>query len=1057
MLNRASILQRSLHWGSTLLIEQAGLPTAIVVTIVMLICFCPARAGPAEEANALNQEALQYSQRGDYKHAEEALRRALSIVEKAVGPDDVNVAQGLINLAILFYNLGRYADAEPLFKRALAIREKALGSDRPEVAEIANDLAIVHLKQGHYAEAESLHKRALAIREKALGPNHVNVAQSLSNLANIYGDLGNYRLAETLDQRALAIVEKALGPNHADVGTSLNNLALIYKHQGRYADAEPLLKRALAIREQALGPDHKSVATTLDNLAELSFIGGRYAAAEAMFRRSLTIREKLLGTEHVDVALSYENLAAIYVEQGRFNESVAFLQRALAIREKALGPNHMLVARSVDNLANLYHRQGRYAEAEPLFKQALAIRERALGANHVDVAFSLSNLANLYETEGRQTDAEPLLRRALAIREKTLGPDHTEVARNLSSLGFLYESQGRYSEAEQLTKRALTIREKALGPDHVEVARSLDSLSVAYMAQGRYDEALAASRRAVAILTKRSEETSEGSDPGGVEQKSQRLSFVRLVHLLTRLSATSSDNSAIIDEAFRTAQNAGGIETARALAGMSARYAAGSDALARLVRERQDLFGRWRSLDAALVTAMSQPPEKRNPAAEEALRKEETDIDARVAADDQKLRAEFPRFAELASARPVGVADVQNVLEPNEALVVWMLANPDSFLFVVRHDRAQLFRLGIAAAQVAEVVRSLRGSLDLAGRTLIDLEPLDIAKAHDLYNHLLGPADSLIKDAEHLIVVADGPLQSLPPALLVSAPPAGAIEKFSDYKSVAWLIRRHALSVLPAVSSLVSLRRVADTRRAKIAFAGFGDPNFNGDSGAMRGVKLTNLLRGGDAAAEGLHSLPRLRETADELRAEAAALGAPASAIHLGAEASVTTVKRTNLASTRVVAFATHGLIAGELPKLAEPALALSPPAHPTTDDDGLLRASQVSQLKLDAEFVILSACNTAAPDGTPGAEGLSGLAKAFFYAGARSLLVSHWPVDSAAAVKVTTGAFRALTVDRSIGRAEALRRSMIAMIDNAPENSYDAHPLAWAPFVLAGEGGRGR
>ena len=139
-----------------------------------------------------------------------------------------------------------------------------------------------------------------------------------------------------------------------------------------------------------------------------------------------------------------------------------------------------------------------------------------------------------------------------------------------------------------------------------------------------------------------------------------------------------------------------------------------------------------------------------------------------------------------------------------------------------------------------------------------------------------------------------------------------------------------------------------------------------------------------------------------------------------------------------------------------EPALVLTPPQHPTADDDGLLRASQVSQLRLNADFVLLSACNTAASDGTPGAEGLSGLAKAFFYAGAHSLLVSHWEVQSATAVKLTTGLIGALAKDASIGRAEALRRSMLAIIDN-PAKESETHPAAWAPFVLAGEGGAGR
>lgn len=133
----------------------------------------------------------------------------------------------------------------------------------------------------------------------------------------------------------------------------------------------------------------------------------------------------------------------------------------------------------------------------------------------------------------------------------------------------------------------------------------------------------------------------------------------------------------------------------------------------------------------------------------------------------------------------------------------------------------------------------------------------------------------------------------------------------------------------------------------------------------------------------------------------------------------------------------------------------LTPPDVATPQDDGLLTASEVARLRLDAGWVILSACNTAAPDGTPGAEGLSGLAKAFLYAGSRALLVSHWPVQSIATVTLTTGAIRALAEDAGIGRAEALRRAMMAMLAD-PAPGYFAHPLFWAPFVVVGEGGSG-
>jgi CHAT domain-containing protein len=210
------------------------------------------------------------------------------------------------------------------------------------------------------------------------------------------------------------------------------------------------------------------------------------------------------------------------------------------------------------------------------------------------------------------------------------------------------------------------------------------------------------------------------------------------------------------------------------------------------------------------------------------------------------------------------------------------------------------------------------------------------------------------------------------------------------------------------------------------------------------------LFRGATADADAVRSLQPLPETTDEACAIAAALGADADALHLGAAATEASVKQLSdsgtLSRTSVLHFATHGLVSGELEGLSEPAIVLTPPDASTADDDGLLTASEVTTLKLDADWVILSACNTASSDG--GGEALSGLARAFFYAGARALMVSHWPVNSDSAVRLASGAVEALTAEPQIGRAEALRRAMVAEIDRG---GTAADPANWAPFIVVG------
>jgi CHAT domain-containing protein len=200
--------------------------------------------------------------------------------------------------------------------------------------------------------------------------------------------------------------------------------------------------------------------------------------------------------------------------------------------------------------------------------------------------------------------------------------------------------------------------------------------------------------------------------------------------------------------------------------------------------------------------------------------------------------------------------------------------------------------------------------------------------------------------------------------------------------------------------------------------------------------------------------LKPLPDTANELRQVAANVKADPAHVILGPAATETRVKREKLDQFRIVYFATHGLLAGDVADFAklnaEPALVLSLPKKPTEFDDGLLTASEVAQLKLNADWVVLSACNTASGD-KPGAEALSGLARAFFYAGGRSLLVSNWEVETRSAVALMVGTFAALAANPKLSHGEALQKAMLAVIENTQHSEW-ADPKYWAPFVVVGE-----
>jgi CHAT domain-containing protein/tetratricopeptide (TPR) repeat protein len=974
------------------------------------------------------------------------------------------------------YAAGDYATALAEALKLEAGKRARLGETHPDYGAALYNLGLVYGTLGRYAQAEEVYKRALSIKEKAFGANDLKVSNVLIGLGIAYWGQGKYADAEEIDKRALAIEERVLGPSHADVATPLDNLAIVYLEQGKYSDAERLSQRALAIREKTLRPDSLELARNLNTLANIYDGQGKYADAERVHKRALTIKEKAVGADKPTVAATLDNLAGLYKAQGRYAEAEGLSKRALAIYEKAQGKDSLDIADNLNNLANIYQEQGRYADAEQLYTRSLAINEKVVGADHHRLARTLSNLANVYQARGKYTEAEQLYQRALAVGEKGLGPDSTVTANVLNNLGEAYRKQGLYARAEEIDKRALGIKEKALGAEHPSVASTLNNLAILYRDAGRPADALAYSRKATAaVIAHASTETSGGAqlneDAGGLID--QRTDFF-VDHVFNLAAATRNQlepAAQLGGEALVMAQWAKQSATAAAVQQMGLRFAAGSDALAALVRERQDLSAFSRDRDQALLRALAKPQAEQNRAAIAALRNELATTESKLAANTARLEREFPDYAALVSARPLTVEQVQELLAPDEALVFWLLGEKESYAFALTRDGFDWRTIEIGAESLSANVAAFRRGLDLEKLQSSRGKPelFDLALAHELYLTLIGPVEPLVKDKRHLIVVPTGALTSLPFDLLVTEQPAKPVTTAKDipsYRDAAWLIKRQAVSVLPSVASLRALRVFARKAESTKPIIGFGDPIFDPaerakalaerNAGKTRADAVTRAYpefwQGTTLDRKKLaQGLPSLLETADELTAVAEKLGAPRSDIHLQKEASEAAVKRAPLADYRVVYFATHGLLAGDVKGLAEPSLALTLPNEPSALDDGLLTASEVAQLKLNADWVVLCACNTAAGD-KPGAEALSGLARAFFYAGAHALLVSHWAVDSDAATRLTTATFEILRNDPKVGRAEALRRAMLTyMNDNS--DPLNAYPALWASFIVVGEG----
>jgi CHAT domain-containing protein/tetratricopeptide (TPR) repeat protein len=917
-----------------------------------------------------------------------------------------------------------------------------------ERARLHGMLAGLENVAGDYI-ASRRHAQAALTAIDPLGTSaDIEVVDGLNSLARASRALGEYKDAEAAYRRAILILE--LHGSKANTGIVLDNLAVLMIAMGRYAEAEPLHKRAIALLEADLGLTHRSVGQAIANLGAYYNITGAHEEAEPLLRRGLEIAQAQKPQDLLQIATFEDNLGGTLALTGRTEEALTRRRAALENFKKVLSPNHPTFAVVHNNLGRTLLDVGDKKGAETSFLKALAVNEAAFGADHINTSRTLVTLAEFLVDEGRRDEAAPLLSRATATIERVLGPGHPSGIYAYAALGRLERAEKRWPEARNAFAKAVR-----------------------------------------AELAQRDVSSGGRTVSDKLRGRAEREVFAGLLEAMWHAGEVSATESLNVGQ-WETITPA-----AAAVAALGAR-GAGDPALGQLVRERQDLAAEWRARDLRLTELLARAT--RDVPAETALRGRLEAIRARSAVLDREIAERNPKFSELSRPAPLPLDDIQRLLHPHEAALQFLVADDATHAWLVTRDKAQWVRIPATAREVRTLVGALRCGLDRsewegagAARCAARLglgdrpapgaaEPLpfDLARARGLAKILLGPFETAIEDKD-LVVVASGPLAQLPFQVLLAAAPVTDARGATDYARQPWLGTRHAITVLPSFAALRSLREGARPSAAAAPFVGIGNPLLTGADGQDRSAfrqtvcstepsalkpaatlasteaLLGKLMRGGAVGMEDLRRQPPLPETADELCMVARFLGAPADAVQLGAMASEANVKALSenqtLTSARVVHFATHGLVAGEtqqfIAKGAEPALLLTPPEKASEADDGLLTASEVATLKLDADWVVLSACNTAAGDAT-GAEALSGLARSFFYAGARALLVSHWAVESQATVRLVTGTFASLSEAR-VGKAEALRRAISGMVVAGGPTS---HPSAWAPFVVVGEGG---
>lgn len=1002
--------------------------------------------------------------RGEFPAAVVALERSLAIRIAVFGPEAADVAHTLDQLGLALIRLERFQEAEQRLTTALRIREQSSEQSPLALAQTLELAALLRRWDDGYAEALPLLDRALDI-QKRIAPHHPDGILAWQTRGDVLLLTGDAAGAERSWRSALDLATQSLRPDHPAFAEIFRRLGLAAFSFGNLAEARRLAERARQIGDRSLAPCDP-VRPTLAVAVGLSLeYDGEYAGARKLYRESLaTLRSCVSAgqagaTADIEATLVY-NDAGVAREIGDLAEADALYERAVEIWSKGLGPDHSFVARGLDALAEVAAARGQSARAHSIYERALTIRRRSLGPNHPHVAWTLTSLAKTEADLGNVSLALRYVQDAIAIYRKSGTadePDH--FARVLELRGTLEERRGHLRAARESVEQALAERTRIFGPNHPLVTETRASLATIDFALGDREKAMTGALDSerlgrehllftVRYLPERQAMTYASTRPQGLSLA------------LTILSTSPADSSRVLDAVIRS-RSILLDEFAAARKSQTGNVSPEVTALVSATTAARQRFANLviRSLREAVPRDVLDEARQQKDEAERALG--DRNMDA---------RAEFTRVS-------WGVNEVSHALPPNAALVSFVKydrkSNPSessyaAFVTTRESDRVTFVPLAPAATLDAIIDawrREASGTSIARGVSASQAERLYLTAATRLRQAVWDPLASHIGGVSRVFVVPDGRLN---------------LVNFSSLPDRdGYLGERNAI-----IHYLTTERDLLLPERDRGAARGLltvGGPAF--DEGQTLPV-TKEARRGAECQSLAQVRFDNLPGSLSEV-AEIGNLWSKTSANDVtllsGASATETAVKRA-VTGRRVVHLATHGFVLGTdcepvpsgvravggLARTSAQVVAVSEEnpllltglalaganrrgSAALDQDEGILTADEIARLNLQGtEWAVLSACDTGLGEIKAG-EGVFGLRRAFQIAGARTVIMSLWPVED----ESTRDWMRALyegRLQRKLDTATAVHEANLTMLRARRAKGQTTHPFFWAAFVAAGD-----
>lgn len=931
----------------------------------------------------------------------------------------------LDSLMYLEYQKGKYAKAIPYMQAGATKAKEEFGRLDSTYAEYVSNLGFFYHQTGKYAEAEHYYKESKAIRAEILGKEHPSYATSVNNLAGLYHYLGNYEQAELFYLQAKDIRMRFFGETHEIVANSLNNLAALYKDMGAYDKAENLQLQALDILAKVKGENDPLYATSLNNLASLYKKTQKFKKAEELLLKAKAIRLEVLGNKHPYFAQSLNNLAHLYSEMGDYKAAEVLLLEALDIYGQVLGKEHRLYASTLNNLASLYEKMQKYEAGEPLLLQAKKIYKTKLGTEHPSFARSLNNLASLYYNMNE-------LDTALYYCLKSIDANCAKIKNiplNLEALDFAQLAQQDYYSNQQINSTILNL---------------LKIIEKQYLETGN-PEKLEQQYKVVEVAMQLNERLRNG-----LSSEEDKLRILRENTLFIQKGIETAlllENTKYEKEAFSFAELNKSVLLADAIKGNRA-------------RSFGDLPDTLINYEIALQSKLSKLRKKqysiKAPETESSVNKEISVLQLEIDAFLTSIKSKYPKYHALKyESITAKVEDIQSFLDDkNTAFLEYLLTDSITYLFSITKEEFKVYSIDIKLVDLKSRIKEFRFLLSNYENLLVHRERAgqvysDVA--YWFYKKLLYPALKG-RSFENLIIVPDGELGHIPfETFLVEK---SNDQKETNYKKLHYLLNDYNISygysatlwkenhLAPPKSNngeMLACAAMYPPLGAEVILAKnrFGVSTYSkGKMLYVDSVLLELRTPYWYHLRSELQSLPAARD-------EIIALSNRFSGDFILDSVSNEGFFKKNASKYAVVHLAMHGVLEKMRPMLSS----LVFTENGDSLEDNFLQAYEISRMNLNADLVVLSACQTGYGKFEQG-EGVVSLARSFMYAGVPSLVVSLWQVNDGSTAKIMGDFYQNLA--NGMTKAKALRLAKLTYI-----KEYDGlaiHPTFWSPFIQLGD-----